>query len=349
LLAAGRVADAADRLSALPRDETPELLRLRLSVELAAGAKAEAARTAARLAARARDPAHAEAARAAVTGLAALPSPGGARVEVPRLAADAPRGVVRAQGAGVEVGPAERALRERAVEAAAAPFACACCGMPLPRALPACPHCTATTPSRLREPGLQRELAAVSAVADEIEENEAHVARLVQRAADGDEEARDELVQVRAVGAAFARAVADPAARTAMVDVLRASGPDGVDALLAAGERARAGAGGASARDAAIEVVGAVVQSFGPSALPAFEARLDTEDRDLRKIVVDFYLGLDDPSCIAQVLERYPPIEVIQRLNQAPAARLQAWLSRVRPGDLVADVALVHPTVVPGA
>jgi hypothetical protein len=213
----------------------------------------------------------------------------------------------------------------------------------LERALPRCPLCGAASPARLREPGLHRELASPSAVADEVEENEAYLVRLLEQTLAGDPAARAALVEAggRAVAVVFGRAVADGAAREVLVSVLQEMGNGILAALLDAYEavRARPDAGG---RDAAPDVVGRVVQTFGAGALPAFQARLDTDDRDLRKIVVDFYLGLDDVEELQNVLERYPPVEVIQRLNLTQPARLQAWLARVPAEGLLAEVVLVN-------
>ena len=71
--------------------------------------------------------------------------------------------------------------------------------------------------------------------------------------------------------------------------------------------------------------------------------RLRSEDHDWRKIVVDFHLGLDDPTELQTLLDSYPPIEVIQRLNAAAPERLQRWLARMPAQGFLAEVLLVQP------
>ncbi len=352
LVDSGRVADAADRLRAQPRAaDDVAALRQRLAVELAAGLPMDAAQTGQRLLARAQSPQDLAAARLAASR---VPSPGVTKrsgASAPRYAITvAPQGpraahVAHAQGS-VAAAPrtaAEHALQQLVAEAAATPYLCASCRVALERSLARCPHCDSRNTARLREPGLQRALASVSAAADEIEENDAHVQRLLERTLTGDADARRALIEAgaAAVGIVFARAVAYAVERASLTEILQAMGSGALSALFDAYERTRRGAGTGVAA-AAPDIVGRVVQAYGPSALPAFEARLDTDDHDLRKIVVDYYLGLDDVEELQSVLERYPPVEVIQRLNATPAPRLQAWLTRVPERGLLAEVVLVN-------
>ncbi|MEZ5965371.1 MAG: tetratricopeptide repeat protein [Planctomycetota bacterium] len=243
-------------------------------------------------------------------------------------------------------GRALEVLNEFAADVVEAPLECPTCGMTVSRSAARCPFCCGAAPLRLREPDLHRELGSAAVCSDEIEETEAHLQRLVDRAFAGDTEAREELVDAgaRAVGFVYRRALCDAGARDVAVHVLQVMGSGVLDALLEAYERAKADATlPAGAREAGPEVMGRVVRTFGVAALPVFQAHLDADDRDLRKIVLDFYLGLDDPETLQAVLDRYPPVEVIQRLNLTPADRLQAWLRNMPMQGFVAEVLLVHP------
>jgi hypothetical protein len=240
---------------------------------------------------------------------------------------------------------AELALHEIAAEVAAAPFACSRCGVALAHSVVRCPQCEAKNTAAVREPGLQRALVSVAAAADEIEENDAYLRRLLAQTLAGDDAARAALTAAGApaVDVVFTHAVAHAGPRALLVEVMQAMGSPALAALFDAYERVRRQSAHGPAADAAPDVVGRVVQTYGPSALPAFEARLDTEDHDLRKIVIDYYLGLEQVEELQAVLERYPPVEVIQRLNATPAPRLQRWLTRVPDRGLLAEVVLVHP------
>lgn len=237
-------------------------------------------------------------------------------------------------------------LAQLASDVAEAPWVCSTCGVAMSRARPRCPYCASKVAPTLREPLLHGVLGSAAAVSDEVEETEAHVQRLLDRTLASDDAARVELVEsgARGVPPTFWRALTDAAARDRLVSVLAEMGGGVLDALLDAYERAKANPTlPVVVRGSAAEIVGRVVRTFGRAELPAFQRRLDTEDRDLRKIVVDFYLGLDDVEELAAVLDRYPPVEVIHRLNATPADRLQLWLQHVPHEGFVAEVLLVNP------
>lgn len=382
LSAAGRTAEAAEALAAMPRAGDPaEALHRRLAIELAAGLPEEAVRTGKLLlprsggAAKVRvavahafttlrrvreqrgDTAGAEAAAREAAGLlgAAPAAPAAAAVTgrpVALVAAGTAAAAPLVPAADGNALPSHRpfaVLAEAAREVIVAPWTCATCGIAVARVQPRCPYCASAAEPVAREPALHRELASAAAASDEIEANEAHLQRLIERCVIGEVEAVDELVESgpAAVPIVFRRALVTPAARNALLGVLEAMGSGVLDALLRAYAQLRGDSSvPAAARACAPDLVGRVVRTFGRAALPTFEGFLDTDDRDLRKIVVDFYLGLDDPEALVAVLDRYPPVEVIHRLNATPAERLQAWLRQMPSHGFVIEFLLVNPMFV---
>lgn len=306
----------------------------------------------------------AQARRAAASALAALNHPRAAATRVRLLGAEAMPAattpgnataastntavVVRADEVFALVSPGSPAglLRELAYDAATAPYACRVCGTVAVRAATECAQCGAREMVALREPGLQADLPSAAAAADAIEENDAHLQRLLEQALEGNGEAQGEIqeVGVRAVPLLFARAVRDGAARPRLMAWLEASGAEAVEPLLSAYEQERETlVEGDPRRDLAADLVGRAMQAYGRAALPALQARLRSEDHDWRKIVVDFHLGLDEPEELAALLDSYPPVEVIQRLNAAHPERLQKWLANLPERGFLAEVLLVQP------
>jgi Tfp pilus assembly protein PilF len=230
---------------------------------------------------------------------------------------------------------------------AAGPLRCRACGAPMPRALAVCGECGGQGTAVEAEPGLARELESPGLVMDEVEETRAHVRRLVAAATAGDGGASLALVEMgtAAVEDVLAAALRGGAGQEALVDVLQRIGPMGLPALFEAfgklKARSMAGILPWSSGDHGPSVLGRVVQGFGREALPHFQQLLDTDDRDLRKVIVDFYVGLADQTEFHMVLDRFPPVEVIQRLNAAPRGVLEAFLRTVEPGSFVADGLLV--------
>ncbi len=231
-----------------------------------------------------------------------------------------------------------------------AAYACSNCGAPLPEPVPTCPHCGVHGSCRPTEPDLYRELDSPVHVIDAIEENRAHVQRLLQRAGSGRTEAADEIVEIGApaVEETLARAVEIGPEDELFTSLLQRMGAEILPALFDAYRKRKDDwfqrFGEMLARRSSAAVVGRVVQSFGREALPQFEALLDSADRDLRKVIIDYYIGLADQAEFQKVLERFPPVEVVGRLNEAPTEVLQRFVSSVEAGSFQAEVLLVEPT-----
>ncbi|MBL8735431.1 MAG: hypothetical protein JNL12_03315, partial [Planctomycetes bacterium] len=91
-------------------------------------------------------------------------------------------------------------------------------------------------------------------------------------------------------------------------------------------------------------LVGRVVQGFDRSALPHVEPLFASAKPEHRKILIDFFLGLADLEQFQLVLERFPPVEILHRLNRAEEAVLRRFLQVVPRGHFLAESLLLEPT-----
>ncbi|MBL8756736.1 MAG: hypothetical protein JNK15_25795 [Planctomycetes bacterium] len=232
-------------------------------------------------------------------------------------------------------------------------FHCRACQAPLPDRAAQCPRCLAVAPAVVGEPMLVDELASPVLAMDAIDVNDAHLQRLVQRATGA---AGDDTVRAKARAELLAlRDVAVPAVLRAAwhghgldqeraIEVLRAMGPAiapvlfrasddlGAERILPLGSRSPAA------------VVGRVVQGFDRSALPHVEPLFASAKPEHRKILIDFFLGLHDLEQFQLVLERFPPMEILHRLNKAESLVLRRFLQAVPRGHFVAETLLREET-----
>lgn len=231
------------------------------------------------------------------------------------------------------------ALRPRDV------YQCARCGSTFASPVPVCAACGVPGAVAASEPSLLGELGDPGLVLDEVEENRAHVLRRIQAAREGDRDAMDDLVSMgpAAVDEVLLASVRGGSEGGDLVQVLQRMGPAVLPALFAAHTRLRDRGlvPGLFRAAAATQLLGRVAQGFGREALAHFEPLLDTADRDLRKVAVDYFLALADPDEFHKVLDRFPPVEVIHRLNAAPSELLRRFLARVRAGSFLAEGVLV--------
>lgn len=279
----------------------------------------------------------------------------GARIEAARQGAAAtaaallPSGQneLPVPGAAPASGPQDLAHRLRPLLPAGR-WVCAACGARLPGARNQCPRCGAIDSAQVDEPKLFAALDAPAFAFDAIERNLAHVRRTVKSALEGGDaatRARQEVLDLgqaavpELLGQALARGeeVADRA-----VGLLRELGPGCTEALFQAAE--------------AIEdqrllpllgtqlptLVGRVVQGFDREALPYVEALFATARPRLRKVLIEYFLGLADPQEFQLVLERFPPLEILQALNKVDAPVLRRFLQALPPRHFVADVLLLQ-------
>jgi hypothetical protein len=186
---------------------------------------------------------------------------------------------------------------------------------------------------------------------DAIDVNEAHVTRLVRLLLDGEGEpraaARTELLDLREraveelLRQAWHRTGRD---QEAAIEVLRAMGPEIAPALFRASdalEQQRILPIGSRSPAA---LVGRIVQGFDRTALPHVESLFASARPAHRKILIDFFLGLGDLGEFQLVLERFPPLEILHRLNKADSHVLRRFLQAVPPGHFVTESLLLEPT-----
>lgn len=230
-------------------------------------------------------------------------------------------------------------------------WTCRACGAPLPDRPVECPRCRAVYSAELGEPRLVAEIDSPLHAMDAIDVNDAHVQRLVQRWLDGGaderQHARTELLELReAAVPALLRAAwhGSGHAQDAAIEVLRAMGPAIAPALFAASDALGNERILPLGSRSPAAVVGRVVQGFDRSALPHVEPLFASARPEHRKILIDFFLGLHDLEQFQLVLERFPPMEILHRLNKADAEVLRRFLQAVPRGHFVAESLLRERT-----
>ncbi|MCC7396974.1 MAG: hypothetical protein IT455_07895 [Planctomycetes bacterium] len=230
-------------------------------------------------------------------------------------------------------------------------FACRHCGAPLAQHVTECARCRGATPSALLEPKLVVPLDSPTHAMDAIEANVAHVRRLV-RTLTGDDvaqhaAARDELLTLREaaveelLGAAW-RSSGEAEARA--LSTLQSMGPTIAPALFAASDNLAGQRLLPLGSRSPGALVGRVVQGFDRAALPHVAPLFASAKPEHRKILIDFFLGLADLEQFQLVLERFPPMEILHRLNKAEAKVLRRFLQVVPKGHFVAETLLLEPT-----
>jgi hypothetical protein len=230
--------------------------------------------------------------------------------------------------------------------------ACRACGGALASPVVECPRCGSRAGADLHEPALVAAVGSPTHTMDAVDENDAHVQRLVRVALDEPDgpasaAARDQVLALRE------RAVEEllrqawhrgDEPREAAVALLRAMGPTIAPALFAASdalEQQRLLPIGARSPAA---LVGRIVQGFDRRALPHVESLFASARPEHRKILIDFFLGLADLGEFQLVLERFPPTEILHRFNKADGEVLRRFLQAVPPGHFVAESLLLEPT-----
>ncbi|MBL8748332.1 MAG: hypothetical protein JNK78_04175 [Planctomycetes bacterium] len=229
-------------------------------------------------------------------------------------------------------------------------WTCRACDLPLPSATAECARCGCPDPARLLEPTLVGAIGSPLHTMDAIDVNDAHVHRLVRSLVDGEGDgrraARGELLELqeRAVEELLRQAWhRSGPAQEAAIDVLRAMGPAIAPALFAASdalEQSRLLPIGSRSPAA---LVGRIVQGFDRSALPHVGALFASARPDHRKILIDFFLGLADLAEFQIVLERFPPLEIVHRLNKTDDEVIRRFLQALPPGHFVAESLLLEP------
>ncbi len=233
-----------------------------------------------------------------------------------------------------------------------APYRCERCSGSLEVLRRRCSHCGAEDSVVAAEPDLLNRVDAPSHLVDAIEENDAHITRLLDRIGAADAMASEELEDIgaRAVEQTLRRALAcdreSGVAESVYIEILQGMGAAVLPDLFAAYEGVGSRHARGSERSRVAQIVGRVVQGYDHEAVPVFEKLLGTDDPDLRKILIDYFLGLADPIAFDTVLEHFPPVEVIHRLNDAPLAILSAFVVKLESGSFLVEVVLPDPVFV---
>ncbi|MBM4062815.1 MAG: hypothetical protein FJ265_17230 [Planctomycetes bacterium] len=262
------------------------------------------------------------------------------------------RALVVAPGQPLEAAAARRGL-PMATFAGLVPasrWQCRRCAAPLAGPHGECPRCGSRDEPVQTEPALVQALGSPMHTMDAIDANTAHVQRLVRQALDDPGEAGASArlavleLRERAVAELLRQAWhRDGAGRDAAVELLRAMGPEIAPVLFAASdalEQQRVLPLGARSPAA---VVGRVVQGFDRAALPHVEVLFASAKPEHRKILIDYFLGLADLEAFQIVLERFPPLEILHRLDKADGAVLRRFLQAVPQGHFVATTLLREP------
>ncbi|MEO6595599.1 MAG: tetratricopeptide repeat protein, partial [Planctomycetota bacterium] len=230
-------------------------------------------------------------------------------------------------------------------------WSCRACGVPLQASAAECPRCQSRGSAILLEPHLVSNVESPTHMMDAIDENDAHVQRLVRCLLDEQgasrATARTQLLDLREraveelLRSAWHR-TGEP--REAAIEVLQAMGPAIAPALFSASdllEQQRLLPVGSRSPAA---LVGRIVQGFDRAALPHVEPLFASARPEHRKILIDFFLGLADLGEFQIVLERFPPLEILHRLNKANGAVLRRFLQAVPAGHFVAESLLLEST-----
>lgn len=222
---------------------------------------------------------------------------------------------------------------------------CSACGTPLDQERMRCGRCGAQARAELREPALVLPIESPTAAMDGIDVNDAHVRRLVQGLGAGEPVAAELVALGPAAVGALVQAGAEgrtPLRRQA-ANILSEMGVDVVPALFEASERvggSRLFGRGEGADGLVVEVL----QQLGAAALPRLAPILGTARGRLKQVLIDYYLGLADVEAFQAVLEQFPPMDILHRINHAEENVLTRFLAAVPRGHFLSESMLLEPT-----
>ncbi len=225
-------------------------------------------------------------------------------------------------------------------------YRCRRCTRPLAHELRQCPRCGALDSAEPVEAALGAPLASALQAMDAIDANPAHIRRRIAAAVAGESAATHEVVALgaRAVPELLVAAAArEGPAGAAALALLETMGPSLLPEVFAALRQSTEGRilpfGGA----AMTEVVSLLAQRFGRAAEPHMARLLATAQAEERKILIDYFLGLADASAFQQILERFPPLEIVHRCNRLEAGALRRFLQALPPGHFAVATLLREP------
>jgi len=229
---------------------------------------------------------------------------------------------------------------------------CNACGAGLVGAVARCPRCGAEGRAEVDEPALFVTVATPGYLVDAMEQNAAHVRRTVKsalQAEDNSQRADARAVVLDLADKAVAELLAHACARhrataQAAVELLQQLGPATTPTLLAAAEALEDQRVLPLVGSQIAAVTGRVLQGFDREALTHVEALFASARPSSRKILIDYFLGLGDPVEFQVVLERFPPLEILHRLNKSDEPVLVRFVQAIPPEHFVAEVLLLEPT-----
>ncbi len=264
--------------------------------------------------------------REAQTGrILASPEP-----DLAQLPAPAPGGAGTALLAESDVARISRSLLDFFPEAV-----CPRCRSP--RSGESCATCGSEEPALYAESELERALRAPEEALDEIEENDAWFRRLAIAARSGDAEAAGRMLDGGAAALPSLLSVllesGDQDGR--LRDVCVGLGREHPDALFRARAAHRAGHRGVLDRltgKADVDaLLGPVFRRLGAPPRAHFDRLIRDsqalDERGLRGLVIDYYVGLADLAGFEELAARYSPVEVVRRLNKIPDSELAPLFS----------------------
>ncbi|MBL8723947.1 MAG: tetratricopeptide repeat protein [Planctomycetes bacterium] len=228
----------------------------------------------------------------------------------------------------------------------AARYRCRRCMRPFEQELRQCPRCGALDSAEPVEAALGAPLGSALQAMDAIDANPAHIRRRIADAVAGEPAATRELVALGARAVPELLAVAgdrDSVALPVVLALLEAMGPAVLPEVFAALRLRVEGRLLPFGGTAATEVVSRLTQRFGRAALPHMAGLLPTAQAEERKILIDYFLGLADAAAFQQVLERFPPLEIVHRCNRLEAAALQRFLQALPAENFVVATLLREP------
>ncbi len=227
-------------------------------------------------------------------------------------------------------------------------YCCRQCTAPLSAPERQCPHCGAEDSAQLLEPQLHTELDSPALAMDEIDANLAHLRRLISAFMEADEQARQALLQMgpEAVEELLATALRRPPQASAIVELLQQMGAPILPTLFQAyrnlKEKSLLSMVGLRPFRSPVDVVRQVVLGLGKPAQTYLAKLMDSEDRDLRKVIIDCYMGLGMQDEFQLVLDHFPPLEIIHRMNEAESSLLQPLLHSTQRGSFLAEGLLTN-------
>ena len=224
-----------------------------------------------------------------------------------------------------------------------------------------CQSCKRETTPVYAEAEMAARVDNPDALADEIEENEAWFRLLARRMRDGDEAA---IVEVLGAGNAALLGIMavlleegdvnNDKGEGRLASVLVTQGTKHPNALLEARnmlkQKSRSVLEFFSPSPDIDDRLAPIFRHLGKEALPSFERLLGDAtalaDRGIRRLIIDYFLGLADIEVFEKLAARYSPVEIVRHLNRVPPQELAALVAAMPAGEsFLRDAILLDPNL----